>query len=273
MDAKRLFQMDNTNKAIQQMVTRLRERVELTHIQERSTENKVTKMFDIAFDRKLTDKDKKKKALNNIIFLSRDEVGAERIFQEGGLEALKELIDSDDVEFSLPAIRALDGVLGEHKARCHMALQIIGHERLRVLLATDNEDLSTATMSTANRIVQSLKAGKQDPRVRNMDASVLPEIGPDLTNFFNMFIGMLLDKEVSKFGRDNVLTLLTRNVPRDEWKGATNERSLKFMELKGIERLLSLASRTYDIEGSPIPISPNTRANVAVALARVSPFI
>ena len=72
-------------------------------------------MFDIAFDSKLADKDKKTKALNNIIFLSRDEAGAERIFQEGGLEALKELIDSDDIEFSLPAIRALDGVLGEHK--------------------------------------------------------------------------------------------------------------------------------------------------------------
>ena len=46
-------------------------------------------MFDIAFDTKLTDKDKKKTALNNIIYLSRDEAGAERIFQEGGLVALK----------------------------------------------------------------------------------------------------------------------------------------------------------------------------------------
>ena len=63
-------------------------------------------------------KNKKKTALNNIIFLSRDEAGAERIFQEGGLEALKELIAQDD-EFALPAIRALDGVLGDHKARCH----------------------------------------------------------------------------------------------------------------------------------------------------------
>ena len=271
MDAKRLFQMDKSNKAIQQMVTRLRDRVELTHIQDRSTENKVTKMFDIAFDRKLTDKDKKKKALNNIIFLSRDETGAERIFQEGGLEALKELIDSDDPEFSLPAIRALDGVLGEHKARCHMALAIIGHDRLRALIASDNEDLSNATMSTAQRIVQSLK-GEKMVTVRHMDESILPEVGPDLTKFFNMFIEMLLDRSVSQYGRDNVLTLLCRNLPRDEWKGSTNERSLKFMDLKGIERLLSLASRTYDVENSPIPISLNTRANVAVCLARVRTF-
>ena len=71
---------------------RLRDRVELTHIEQRSTENRVTKMFDIAFDTKLENKEKKKTALNNIIYLSRDEAGAERIFQEGGLEALKELI-------------------------------------------------------------------------------------------------------------------------------------------------------------------------------------
>jgi hypothetical protein len=103
-----------------------------------------------------------------------------------------------------------------------------------------------------------------------MDETINPEVGPDLAKFFNMFIEMLLDPTVSKFGRDNVLTLLTRNVPRDEWKGATNERVLKFMELKGIERLLSLGSRTFDVERSPIPISVNTRANVAVCLACVS---
>ena len=69
------------------------------------------------------------------------------------------MIDSEDVDFSLPAIRALDGVLGEHKPRCHQALQILGHERLRELLASENEDLSNATMSTTHRIVQSLKDG------------------------------------------------------------------------------------------------------------------
>ena len=265
MDAKRLFTMDKSNKAIQQMVMRLRDRVELTHIEQRSTENRVTKMFDIAFDTKLTDKDKKKTALNNIIYLSRDDAGAERIFQEGGLEALKELIAKDD-EFALPAIRALDGVLGEHKARAHQALRIIGHQRLRELLANENEDLSNATMSTTHRIVQSLKSDKT-VNVRHMDETILPEIGPDLTLFFNMFIEMLLDKTVSAPGRDNVLTLLAKNVPRDEIKGATNERVLKFMELKGIERLLSLASRTYNIDKSPVPVSGNTRANVAVCLA------
>ena len=265
-NAKRLFTMDKGNKAIQQMVMRLRDRVELTHIEQRSTENRVTKMFDIAFDTKLTDKDKKKTALNNIIYLSRDDAGAERIFQEGGLEALKELISQDD-EFALPAVRALDGVLGEHKARAHQALRIIGHQRLRELLSNKCDDLSNATMSTTNRIVQSLKNTEKIVNVRHMDETILPEIGPDLTLFFNMFIEMLLDKNVSAPGRDNVLTLLAKTVPRDEQKGSTNERVLKFMELKGIERLLSLASRTFNPDYSPVPISGNTRANVAVCLA------
>ena len=87
-------------------------------------------------------------------------------------------------------------------------------------------------MSTCYQIVNSLKAEK-NPNVRHMDESVLPEVGPDLSKFYNMFIEMLLDRTVSKYGRDNILTLLTRTVPRDDFKGATNERSLKFMELKG----------------------------------------
>ena len=52
--------------------------------------------------------------------------------------------------------------------------------------------------------------------VRHMDETILPELGPDLTLFFNMFIEMLLDKTVSAPGRDNVLTLLAKNVPRDQ---------------------------------------------------------
>lgn len=267
VECKRLFQMDRSNKAIHQMITRLRDRVELTHIQERSTENKVNKMFDIAFDTKKMDKGKKKIALNNLIYLSRDDAGAERIFQEGGLNALNELLQENDEEYSLPAIRALDGVLGNHKARCHQALLIIGHEKIRELLASENEDLSNATMSTAHRIVQSLKSDV-DPIVRHMNESVLPEVSNDLAKFYNMFIDMMLDRQVSKYGRDNVLTLLAKNVPRDDVKGATNERVLKFMELKGIERLLSLASRTYNVEKSPVPISPNTRSNCAVCLAK-----
>ena len=70
--------------------------------------------------------------------------------------------------------------------------------------------------------------------MRHMDESILPELGPDLTLFFNMFIEMLLDKTVSAPGRDNVLTLLAKNVPRDAAQGSTNERVLKFMELKVI---------------------------------------
>ena len=38
---------------------------------------------------------------------------------------------------------------------------------------------------------------------------------------------------------------------------------------KGIERLLSLGSRTFDVEMSPVPISVNTRANLAVCLAQL----
>merc|ERR1711990_546640 len=108
----------------------------------------------------------------------------------------------------------------------------IGHQRLRELISSENEDLSNATMSTTHRIVTSLKSDKT-VKVRHMDETILPEIGPDLTLFFNMFIEMLLDRTVSAFGRDNVLTLLAKNVPRAKTQGSTNERVLKFMELKG----------------------------------------
>lgn len=74
-------------------------------------------MFKILFDSSLEDDEKKKKAAENLVFLSRDEAGAERIFRDGGTSALSDLVDNESPEIKLAAIRTVSGICDGHQAR------------------------------------------------------------------------------------------------------------------------------------------------------------
>lgn len=84
--------------------------------QERSTENRVTTMLKILFDSSQST-DKKQKAAENLVVLSRDDAGAERIFREGGPQALADLLDSPDYSVKLAAVRTLSGICTGHQSR------------------------------------------------------------------------------------------------------------------------------------------------------------
>lgn len=89
-------------------------------------------MFKILFDSSLNDEEKKKKAAENLVFLSRDEAGAERIFREGGTAALSDLVDSKNSDIKLAAIRTISGICNGHQARVSFCFFIstvimIGH--------------------------------------------------------------------------------------------------------------------------------------------------
>lgn len=56
-------------------------------------------------------------AANNLIVLGREEAGAERIFQNNGVNLLLQLIETKNPELILAAVRTLSGMCTGHKAR------------------------------------------------------------------------------------------------------------------------------------------------------------
>lgn len=56
-------------------------------------------------------------AANNLIVLSREDAGAERIFQNNGVPLLLNMIETGKQEMILAAIRTLSGMCTGHKAR------------------------------------------------------------------------------------------------------------------------------------------------------------
>lgn len=56
-------------------------------------------------------------AANNLIVLSREDAGAERIFQSNGVALLLNMIETGKAEMILAAVRTLSGMCTGHKAR------------------------------------------------------------------------------------------------------------------------------------------------------------
>lgn len=56
-------------------------------------------------------------AANNLVVLSREDAGAERIFQSNGVALLLNMIETGKAEMILAAVRTLSGMCTGHKAR------------------------------------------------------------------------------------------------------------------------------------------------------------
>lgn len=66
------------------------------------------------------------KAANNLIVLSREDAGAERIFQNNGVPLLLNMIETGKPEMILAAIRTLSGMCTGHKARVRIQSRYTG---------------------------------------------------------------------------------------------------------------------------------------------------
>lgn len=56
-------------------------------------------------------------AMSNILVLAREEAGAQKIFETGGIEKLNTMLDNQDKDLRLNAIRALSSITKHSKLR------------------------------------------------------------------------------------------------------------------------------------------------------------
>ena len=291
-EARKLHQLAPKDKAVEKLVVRLRDLIEVKQFEERSTEKRVNSMFDVLVKEgalyKGAEKDigKMKTAADNLIVLARDEAGAERIFREGGLDLLVHLLDSNVEDLHLSALRTLCYLAEGHKSRTSVILETVKMDRIRQQISSEREDISQASTSLLQTIMDSFKDQNQHKReVLIKGASMVFDYKDWLKGLIKMFGMMLNDRKVSGPGRDNILTLLTRNVPRLKHEYRTMpdpEYYIYFRQNQGLERLLAVASWSFEQttaeelfnscqhapEKEPLKITANTQLNTAVCLLR-----
>nr|CAB3267510.1 protein unc-45 homolog B-like [Phallusia mammillata] len=269
VDARRLYKIEPKNKAVQEMCFRLRNIMEMKMFEENSTENRVNSMLKILFD-KTSDKDKRQKAGDNLVVLSRDEAGAERIFREGGPAALTDLLEQRDPYVRLSAIRTLSALCNGHQARAIVLLREVGVERMCSCMGSKDatEEMSMATLHLFQSIADSLNS-QDKVNLRGTENAMRADYAKDLMAILVSLKNMLADKEVSAQGRDNAVSLIAKNIPRKDLRAGNNGRTMAFLEIGGLQTLLEIASFGFKPDVAPVDITPNTRLNCAVALTKL----
>ncbi|XP_061585028.1 protein unc-45 homolog B [Cololabis saira] len=260
-DAQRCATLEPKNKTFLDTLRRLGAKIQAKLKTTFSTDSRVQKMFDILFDEEIG-KEKKEKAANNLIVLSREDAGAERIFQNNGVSILLKMIETGKPEMILAAVRALSGMCTGHKARAMAIVNLVGVDKLCSIMAVDNEEIALATCNLFQCINDSLTGA--DKRDYGKEASLVLDASKDLKTILLALLEMVSNAKVSGHGRDQALNLLTKNVPRKNKKEGDHSRSLFTID-HGLKKILKVCGQVAELPDQ-MPLTENTQLIASVLL-------
>ncbi|TMS03769.1 protein unc-45 homolog B isoform X1 [Larimichthys crocea] len=263
-DVQRCATIEPKNKTFLETLRRLGAEIQAKLKTTFSTDSRVQNMFEILLDEEM-EKDKREKAANNLIVLSRDDAGAERIFQNNGVPLLLNMIETGKSEMVLAAIRTLSGMCTGHKARAMAIIHMVGIDKICSVMAVDNEEIAMATCNLFQCINDSLTGG--DRREYGKEEALVLDASKDLKTILLSLLEMVANKKVSGHGRDQALNLLCRNVPRKDKKERDNSRSLFTID-NGLKKILKVCGQVTELPDQ-LPMTENTQLIASVLLNKI----
>ncbi|XP_068616783.1 protein unc-45 homolog B [Brachionichthys hirsutus] len=263
-DVQRCATLEPKNKNFLETLRRLGSEIQAKIKTTFSTDSRVQNMFDILLDDEM-EKDKREKAANNLIVLSREDAGAERIFQNNGVPLLLSMIESGKPEMILAAVRTLSGMCTGHKARATALIHTVGVDKMCSIMATDNEEIALATCNLFQCINDSLTGG--DKREYGKEEALVLDASKDLKTILLSLLEMVANKKVSGHGRDQALNLLSKNVPRRDKKEKSNSTALFTID-HGLKKILKVCGQVPELPDQ-LPLTENTQLIASVLLNKL----
>ncbi|XP_045891043.1 protein unc-45 homolog B isoform X4 [Micropterus dolomieu] len=263
-DVQRCATIEPKNKTFLETLRRLGAEIQAKLKTTFSTDSRVQNMFDILLDDEM-EKEKKEKAANNLIVLSREDAGAERIFQNNGVPLLLNMIETGKPEMILAAVRTLSGMCTGHKARTMAIIHMVGVDKMCSIMAIDNEEIALATCNLFQCINDSLTGG--DKREYGKEEALVLDASKDLKTILLSLLEMIASKKVSGHGRDQALNLLCKNVPRKDKKDQDNSKALFTID-HGLKKILKVCGQVPELPDQ-LPLTDNTQLIASVLLNKI----
>ncbi|KAB0391360.1 hypothetical protein E2I00_010691 [Balaenoptera physalus] len=257
--------LEPQNQNFQETLRRLNASIQEKLRVQYSTDSRVQNMFEILLDRN-SEADKLEKAARNLIVLSREEAGAERIFQNNGVALLLQLLDTKRPELMLAAIRTLSGMCSGHRARATAILHAVRIDRICSLMAVENEELPLTVCNLLQAIIDAL-SGEDKREHRGMEEALVLDTKKDRKQITNHLLDMLVSKKVSGQGRDQALNLLSKNVPRKDLAIHDNSHTIYVVD-NGLRKILKVVGQVPDLP-SCLPLTDNTRMLASILINKL----
>ncbi|XP_055382848.1 protein unc-45 homolog B [Condylostylus longicornis] len=263
-DAVDLWKADPNNKSVQPMLKKLH-----AIVQDRATENaktstKVKKMCEIAFDLN-SPVDKRKSAMNNILVLAREPVGAECLEKEGIVPKIAALTKTEKCEeIYLNAIRTISEICNKNIPRTKVVIGSLGIPWFLQVLNSKNADRISAAQFCLQTILNTFSG--MDHKVESKpNKEMCQKYFKEIDTILTCLVYSITDRLISGMSRDAIMELLSRNVQYSALNWGE-----RLVEIRGLYRLMEVCSELEEYKyESAMDITENSRSVASVCLAKI----
>ncbi|XP_052903432.1 protein unc-45 homolog B [Anopheles moucheti] len=263
-DLRTIHTHDPNNKTIKPHLERLHAIVQERARERAQTSNKVTKMFEIAFDI-AAPKDKREQAMGNIVVLGRELAGVEVMMKEGLVTRIGKLLKVEkNNEIITNAIRAIDGVCLKSPERTRQVINELGIPWFLQILDCNVEERVAASQHCMQTVLNSI-SGLENKEDSKPNDALVKENQQIIETLLTCLLYSVTDRTITGMARDSIMELLIRNV---HWK--TLNWAERLVELKGLMRLMEVCSELEEYKyESAMYITPSSRTIATVCLSRI----
>lgn len=263
-DARAVLNVDPSNKAVQPVLTRLFKIVQERAQQNAQIENKVDKMFSIAFN-PTEDREKRETAMSNLLVLAKEKAGAEIMYSKGVIHEIHKIIKLEKNEtVSLNAIRIVGQLCQKNVERVKGILQTCGIPWFLELIDCRSEDRVNAAQYCMQCILNTFSGMDNKPDSKP-DQKLCDLYKNEIDTLLTCLTYSITNRVISGLARDAIIDLIMKNCHYTALSWAE-----RFVEIKGVHRLLEVCSELeqYKYE-SAMDVSPSSRTIAAVCLSKI----
>lgn len=263
-DAVCVWNADKSDQSVKTFVERLHLIVQQRAEENAQTSNKVKKMMEIAFDMEKPI-DQRTSAMNNILVLAREQIGAETLYQDGVIQKILSLLKYEkNKDIAVNAIRTIGELCNKSLERTRGIVKIIGIPWFLQILNSRESERVNAVIHCIQTILNSY-SGMDNKMEKKPIKELCDENQTEIDAILSTLVYSITEPTISGQARDAVMEIITRNINYDALNWAE-----RMLEVRGISRLLRVCSELeeYKFESS-LEITPSSRTIAAVCLSRI----
>ncbi|XP_013197487.2 protein unc-45 homolog B [Amyelois transitella] len=263
-DAKTIFTVEPTNKAVQPMLSRLHAIVQERARQSAQTSSKVEQMFKLAFELG-EDKEKREKAMANLLVLAKENSGAEIMIKNGVVQKIQQLLKIEkNLDIYCNAVRVISQLCKRNTERTRSIIKIVGIPWFLEIIDSSHEERVNAAQYCLQIILNAF-SGMDTKKETKPDPKLCEENKSEIDVLLTCLTYSITNAVITGLARDAIMELIMRNCHYNAINWAE-----RFVEIKGLQRLLEVCSELEEYKyESAMNITASSRTIAAACLARI----
>ncbi|CAG5044392.1 unnamed protein product [Parnassius apollo] len=263
-DAKTIFTVDPTNKAVQPVLARLHVIVQERARKNAQTSNKVEQMFKLAFEIS-EDKEKRQKAMGNLVVLAKESSGADIMIKNGVVHKIQQLLKIEkNPDIYINAVRVISQLCKRCVERTHAVIKVVGIPWFLDIIDSDNEERVNAAQYCFQVILNTL-SGMDTKKDTKPDPQLCEKNKSEIDTLLTCLTYSITNRVITGMARDAIMELIMRNCHYTAINWAE-----RFVEIRGLQRLLEVCSELEEYKyESAMNITPSSATIAAACLARI----